>query len=155
VVPWRSLKEGFSAHDDGQHLGLHEMAHALRLINIIENDEYDFYDRKTMQQFDAEAKKEIEAMTQNPEGASFFRTYASSNLEEFFAVAVELFFERPKSLKRHNATLYSLLAKTVKIDPIAKSHRLDMGAKAETKPTNSHFHQYYSLYKQTVTIVHH
>jgi MtfA peptidase len=155
VVPWRSLKEGFSAHDDGQHLGLHEMAHALMLINIIENDEYDFYDRKTMQQFDAEAKKEIEAMTQNPEGASFFRTYASSNLEEFFAVAVELFFERPKSLKRHNATLYSLLAKTVKIDPIAKSHRLDMGAKAETKPTNSHFHQYYSLYKQTVTIVHH
>jgi hypothetical protein len=29
-----------------------------------------------------------------------------------------------------------------------------MGAKAETKPTNSHFHQYYSLYKQAVTIVH-
>lgn len=126
VVSWRSLKEGFSSHDDGHHLGLHEMAHALRLINIIENDEYDFYERGTMQLFDAEAKKEIDAMARNPEGEYFFRAYASSNLEEFFAVAVELFFERPKSLKRHNATLYSLLAKILKIDPIAKSHSRDM-----------------------------
>jgi hypothetical protein len=29
----------------------------------------------------------------------------------------------------------------------------DMGAKTETKPINPHFHQYYSLYKQTVTTV--
>lgn len=126
VVSWRSLKDGFSSHDDGQHLGLHEMAHALRLINIIENDEYDFYEREIMKQFDAEAKNEIDAMVHSPAGESFFRDYASSNLEEFFAAAVELFFERPKSFKRHNATLYSLLAKILKIDPIAKSHSIDM-----------------------------
>ncbi len=121
VVSWRSLKEGFSSHEDGRHLGLHEMAHALRLINIIENDEYDFYERKTMQQFDVEAKKEIAIMTSNNIGESFFRDYASSNLEEFFAVAVELFFEKPEAFKEHNSILYSLLAKILKIDPLSKS----------------------------------
>ncbi|MBK7711171.1 MAG: hypothetical protein IPJ37_09645 [Bacteroidales bacterium] len=37
------LQEGFSNQTDGLNsLGLHEMDHALRLINIVENEEYDF-----------------------------------------------------------------------------------------------------------------
>ena len=37
VLSWKSFKEGFADSTDGRNLGFHEMAHALRLINIVEN----------------------------------------------------------------------------------------------------------------------
>jgi Mlc titration factor MtfA (ptsG expression regulator) len=118
VVSLSSLKEGFVDSADGHHLGLHEMAHALRLINIVNNDEYDFYDRKTMEAFDRKAHIEIKKMLQGEKRASFFRDYSSTNLEEFFAVAVEAFFECSGEFREYSPELYHLLSKILKIDPI-------------------------------------
>ena len=42
-------------------------------------------------------------------GASVLRSYAGANEAEFFATAVEMFFERPELLRKGNAELYSLL----------------------------------------------
>jgi MtfA peptidase len=119
VLSWEDLKEGFRCHADGYHLGLHEMAHALRLINIIDNDEYDFYDRSIMKDFDKEAYQEISKINLHPHEKSIFREYAATNKEEFFAVAVELFFEQSNELKRYNSRLFDLLTKILKIDPSA------------------------------------
>jgi len=118
VVSWRSLKEGFVDPADGHHLGLHEMAHALRLINIINNDEYDFYDRDTMKAFDQQAYLEMAKMARGGKKASFFRDYSSTNLEEFFAVAIEAFFECSGEFREYSPELYQLLSKILKIDPI-------------------------------------
>jgi len=118
VVSLSSLKEGFVDPADGHHLGLHEMAHALRLINIVNNDEYDFYDRKTMEAFDRQAHLEMAKMLHGGKKASFFRNYSSTNLEEFFAVAVEAFFECSNEFREYSPELYSLLSKILKIDPI-------------------------------------
>ncbi len=45
VLAWRSFLSGFSDLADGRNLAIHEMAHALRLTNIVDNEEYDFIDR--------------------------------------------------------------------------------------------------------------
>jgi MtfA peptidase len=119
VLSWKDLKEGFRCHADGYHLGLHEMAHALKLINIIDNDEYDFYDRSIMKDFDKQAYQEISKINLHPHEKSIFREYAATNKEEFFAVAVELFFEQSNELKRYNPRLFDLLTKILKIDPSA------------------------------------
>ncbi len=118
ALSWKDLKDGFRSHADGIHLGFHEMAHALRLINIIENPEYNFYDRKIMVAFDREAKKEIEKIRNSTHSVSFFREYGTTNKEEFFAVAVEVFFEQAQAFKDYNPKLYQLLVRILKIDPV-------------------------------------
>lgn len=122
VLSWRSFKEGFADSTDGRNLGLHEMAHALRLINIVQNEEYDFYDRSVMAEFEKEAHNEtIKIM--NSEGISLFRSYSATNLDEFFSVAVECFFERAIDFRAYNQKLYNLLTKILKIDPAELSCR--------------------------------
>jgi MtfA peptidase len=117
VLSWKSFKEGFSNQTDGLNLGLHEMAHALRLLNIVENEEYDFYDRDVMNEFDKEAKNETAKLLNSPQEKSIFRNYGTINLDEFFSVAIECFFERSYEFKQYNPRLYSLLSKMLKIDP--------------------------------------
>ena len=118
VLSWRSFKDGFTCGTDGINLGFHEMAHALRLINIVDNPEYDFYDRKIMSEFEKEANKEIPRIKNSSEETGFFRRYSATNMDEFFAVAVECFFERSFEFSAYNPKLYGLLSKILRIDPV-------------------------------------
>ena len=44
VLSWKSFVQGYLDQNDGINLGLHEMAHAMRLENMIFNNEVDFFD---------------------------------------------------------------------------------------------------------------
>jgi len=119
VLSWKSFKEGFDNPVDGINLGFHEMAHALRLINIVENEEYDFYDRKIMDEFEKEAHNETIKILNSSEHVSLFRNYSATNIDEFFSVAVECFFEKPFEFRKYNPKLYGLLTKILNTDPSA------------------------------------
>ncbi len=114
VLSWRNFVEGYSKESDGRNLGLHEMAHALRLENAIYNDEFDFIDADILRDFDALAEQEISKIKK---GYDFFRFYGSTNLQEFFAVAVENFFERPHAFFEYNPELYKSMVQKLKQDP--------------------------------------
>lgn len=116
VLSWRNFMEGYEIHDDGRNLGLHEMAHALRLENSIYNDEYGFIDSNDLKQFDRLAQYEMGKI--RAEQRTIFRGYAAENVHEFFAVAVENFFERPEVFKSYNSELYYVLSRLLKQDPI-------------------------------------
>jgi len=118
VLSWKGFKEGFANPSDGRNLGFHEMAHALRLINIVDNEEYDFYDRDIMDEFDIEAQKETLKILNSPLDVTFFKNYFVPNSMEFFSVCVECFFEKPYGLKDYNPKLYLLLSQILKIDPL-------------------------------------
>ncbi|WP_421892577.1 zinc-dependent peptidase [Marinoscillum sp.] len=120
VLSWKHFVEGYSK-SDGVNLGLHEMAHALQLENIVMNDEYDFLDSEAIKHWQALASAEI-VRIQN-DAASFFREYGASNHAEFFAVAVENFFERPVAFHDYQPALYSALARLLKQDPMLLSHK--------------------------------
>jgi Mlc titration factor MtfA (ptsG expression regulator) len=116
VLSWNNFVEGFIKPDDGRNLGLHEMAHALRLENAIENEEYGFLDDSVLRKWTDLCYREIEKM-QNGE-STFLRAYASANSQEFFAVAVENFFERPAEFVDWHPELYETLAGMLKQDPL-------------------------------------
>lgn len=59
----------------------------------------------------------------------FFRLYAFESMEEFFAVAVENFFERTQQFQQEQPDLYIILANLFKQDPL-KLHV----PRAEQKP---------------------
>ena len=48
----------------------------------------------------------------------FFRRYAFENIEEFFAVAVENFFERTQQFHQEQPELYRILVNLFKQDPL-------------------------------------
>jgi Mlc titration factor MtfA (ptsG expression regulator) len=114
VLSWKSFVDGYIHPTDSVNLGLHEMAHALRLENIIHNEEYHFFDPALIDQLDSYAHSICSGQfTESP----FFRNYACVNTHEFFAVAVENFFERPVQFKTALPALYSILAQLLNQDP--------------------------------------
>ncbi|HEY3403534.1 MAG TPA: zinc-dependent peptidase [Ohtaekwangia sp.] len=116
VLSWQSFIDGYITPTDSINLGLHEMAHALRLENIIRNDEDDFFDEHLLEKFD-ELAQNICNNTQNW-SESFFRPYACANVHEFFAVSVENFFERSEAFKQQIPELYDILSKLLNLDPL-------------------------------------
>jgi MtfA peptidase len=126
VLSWKSFREGFADPTDGRNLGFHEMAHALRLTNIVQNEEYDFYDREIMDEFEKEAHNETLKILNSPSEVSFFRPYSTTNPDEFFSVAVECFFEKPVDFKNYNPKLYFLLTKILKLDPSVIYNSLEL-----------------------------
>lgn len=116
VLSWKSFMDGFRDPRDGVNLGYHEMAHALKLEEIVDNDDYSFSDSQTFHDFEKEAIIEMQKVKDNPENSTFLREYAATNLSEFFAVAIENFIERPKEFKDYNDKLYSLLTRILNFD---------------------------------------
>lgn len=116
VLSWKNFVEGYADNEDGRNVGLHEMAHALRLENAISNTEYGFLDEKILKIWSELCNQEMEKM--NNGEAGFFRAYAGTNGHEFFAVAVENFFERPGEFQDWNPKLYETLARILNQDPL-------------------------------------
>ena len=116
VLSWNHFVEGYKNEEDSINLGLHEMAHALKLENNIFNREYGFLDEDVLEKWEKLAKEEIENMREGK--SNFFRKYAAANQHEFFAIAVENFFERPRGFYEHSPELYKTMASLLKQNTI-------------------------------------
>lgn len=115
ILSWNSLNSGFANNSDGINLLMHELAHALWLENKL-------FNYRTFEIEALEAYEVMAAVTRADWQASgqehFFRRYALANEEEFFAVAVENFFERPVQFSAALPDLYTTLVNLFKQDPI-------------------------------------
>lgn len=115
VLSWNRLVKGFKISDDKINLGLHEMAHALMHTIIYSNDhenDLDPYLRDIVRLSQSEMEK-IKS-----EDYHFFRKYAGTNIYEFFAIAVECFFEVPHEFKEELPILYQYMVKLLKQNPV-------------------------------------
>jgi Mlc titration factor MtfA (ptsG expression regulator) len=115
VLSWQSFIDGYINPTDSLNVGLHEMAHALRLENIIRDEEYHFFNQDLMDKFDEFARKACDTMAHEAE--PFLRPYACTNAHEFFSVAIENFFERPVAFRSALPELYDVLTKLLNQDP--------------------------------------
>ncbi|MDN4165801.1 zinc-dependent peptidase [Cytophagales bacterium LB-30] len=105
ALSWKSFLEGYLDPSDAYNLGLHEMAHALKLENRIPNEEYQFLQASILKEIDDRYFENSEDLALGK--PTLLRAYAGVNKEEFFAVAVENFFERPQEMKQHLPRLYA------------------------------------------------
>ena len=115
ALSWKDFVEGY-LRKDGRNLGLHEMAHALRLENRILNQEHSFLKAHDLKEWELHAQRTMKEIQEGNE--SFFRDYGGVNNEEFFAVAVENFFERPIEFKEKHPLTYQTLCRLLRQDPV-------------------------------------
>jgi Mlc titration factor MtfA (ptsG expression regulator) len=115
MISWRDFIHGYSHTRDAHNVGLHEMAHALWFEDRISNAEQGFLHPELLQDWIDHADGEIERIRSG--GSRLFRSYAGTNQAEFFAVAVEYFFEKAHEFQKELPELYSVLSAMLKQDP--------------------------------------
>ncbi len=102
----RQLREGFDRPSDGFNPGLHEFAHVLDFDRGRADGLPCFVPHRLVRPWVDQIHQGIARVEAH---RSILRAYAATNEAEFFAVATEAFFERPKELSRAHPTLYALL----------------------------------------------
>lgn len=112
----RDIRHGFCVGDDGLNVGLHELAHVLDMANGRADGVPIGATWMTKAPWVEVLADRLRKM-QYQQDDSVLRPYAGTNEAEFFAVAVEVFFEQPERLRVQDPQLYDMLADYFNIDP--------------------------------------
>lgn len=119
VLSWDAVRAGFSNERDGHNTAMHELAHVLD----IEDGRFD--GTPELHRFAAYAPwanvmSEAYLGLRAAKRKQVLRSYGATNEAEFFAVATEAFFEKPKQLRTRSPELYALLVEYYMTDPAAE-----------------------------------
>lgn len=120
VLSMKSLLHGWIDDNDGVNLGLHEMAHALSIENLVRNNEFNFIDANIIRSLKALAIPEMNKI--KIDQYSIFRSYGATNFREFFAVATEVFFEQPDTFNTYHPQMFEIMVKLLNINPLEYKH---------------------------------
>jgi len=119
VLSWESVQQHLAESRDGHNVVLHEFAHELDLedgyvdgIPLLEAPSSTRVWARVLR----ERFEELQRKTRNGE-ADLLNAYGASNRAEFFAVATELFFERPVEMRERYPDLYRELLGFYRQDP--------------------------------------
>lgn len=104
---------------DNVNVAVHEMAHALVYNNFFAQYGADPHFRLNYEKFSSSTGAILADVITNRR--SYLRSYAFSNLHEFWAVSVEAFFVNPWGLRLNMPELYSVLCRVLNQDPSTKN----------------------------------
>jgi Mlc titration factor MtfA (ptsG expression regulator) len=111
---------GYSQKSDNVNVAVHEMAHALLYNNFFaQYGGTDSHFRLNYERFSSSTGPILANVITNRR--SYLRSYAFSNLHEFWAVSVEAFFENPAGLRANMPELYDALSRVLNQDPVTQT----------------------------------
>ncbi len=119
-LSWKHFLYGYSykSKHDNINVAVHEMAHALLHNNFFAQYGADLHFRLNYEKFSTSTGQILaDVITRR---RSYLRSYAFSNMHEFWAVSVEAFFENPSGLKQNMPDLYDALCRVLNQDPGTK-----------------------------------
>ncbi len=110
-----ALERGFRDWQNGENVGLHEFAHVLdHADGQIDGAPVLALPPELRGAWTDVVQRELARVKR---GAGILNSYAGTNEAEFFAVAIESFFEEPTRLAQHHPELYELLSKALQQEP--------------------------------------
>ena len=121
VLAWDSITGGARNIQDGRNVVFHEFAHQLDQEDgdadgapILEN-------RSCYRSWATVLGEEYERLRSKTQGRrrSVLNKYGATNPAEFFAVATEAFFEKPRQMHKRSPELYEELKNYYKLDPLS------------------------------------
>ena len=119
ILAWDSVVHGAENFLDGHNVVLHEFAHQLD-SETGSTDGAPILGGAGSYRSWAEVLSEeyMDLRKDSYHGRrSIMDHYGATNPAEFFAVATETFFEKPRRMKKHHAELFEILQKYYRIDP--------------------------------------
>lgn len=113
VLSWDAVRNGLANPSDGRDTALHEFAHVLDIADGVFDGTPVLHELKHYREWSHILGKHYLELRARP-GRGIVRDYGAINEAEFFAVATEYFFERPKTLRRKAPDLYRALSRYYK-----------------------------------------
>ena len=123
LLSWKNVEEGNADPIDNLNLALHEMAHVLHL-DALHTERKSLHFFRHIRSWDRVAKVEMHRVRKD--GDHYLRSYAGTNLHEFFAVCVEHFFETPEIFIQREPRLYFRLCLLLNQDPLSGSSDFEL-----------------------------
>lgn len=116
-LSWDNFVKGVSGQTPNCNVGLHEMGHALAYVNFVTQTEEDKHFKKEFHNFSKVARPIFTAMQGGAK--NLLGDYAATNYHEFWAVAVELFFENSVQFRHELPELYEAMSRVLNQDPLS------------------------------------
>ncbi|NQZ58775.1 MAG: zinc-dependent peptidase [Lentisphaeraceae bacterium] len=120
VLSWNHSRQGGKNFKDAQNVVLHEFAHQLDQIDGAADGIPTLSSREQYLNWAAVLHREYDKLVDKTERRkkSLMDKYGATNIAEFFAVASETFFEKPRQMKRKLPELYDELSQYYGLDPL-------------------------------------
>lgn len=116
-ISWNNFLDDYTDYTDSQNVGLHEMAHAISFDVFHGNGENNSASlNRRFQEYVKEAAPVFKNLRRGE--CDTLDYYAATNVEEFWAVAVETFFETPEDFRNSTPDLYDALCELLNQDPL-------------------------------------
>jgi Mlc titration factor MtfA (ptsG expression regulator) len=130
VIAWDEAKRGAADPSDGRNLVLHEFAHQLDFEDYATDGAPALNTGAEYRDWAKVMNEEFKALRAADEAGTptLLDTYGATNPAEFFAVATEAFFERPRALRARHPKLYAEFARFFRQDPASYSAEPAMNA---------------------------
>ena len=122
MLSWEHTLEGFADPSDNLNLALHEFAHSLKL-NAQNGSIKTFFTQYIDYWL---AISEEEKLRLKEEEETFLRKYGGTNDHEFFAVAVEHFFESPEDFRRELPDIFNHLCVLLNLNPLSPQSNYEL-----------------------------
>ena len=122
VLSWAAVEAGLRNECDGHETAAHEFAHVLDQGNQAFDGTPRLRAREDYRPWALVMSRHFLALRDGaPRQRAVLRTYGGKNESEFFAVATEAFFEKPRQMRELLPDLYAELRRFYGFDP-ASSH---------------------------------
>ena len=116
IIPWKDFLHGYQDNADGVNEGLRILAVALKIQDRISKPGLKMFSDIRRRKWVEVSKKEAQRLIKS--GQTRFGSVKEINPEEYFAVSVVYFFEKPKQMKEKHPELYFALSKLLGQNPL-------------------------------------
>ena len=125
MLSWRDVADAGSSADWGYNVVIHEFAHVLDQRDGTQASVPGLRDREVRRRWlaDLEAQFQQFCVAVDAGADTLLDPYGAEAIDEFFAVAAEVFFVAPRDLVREHPRVYALLVTFFDQDPIVDSER--------------------------------
>jgi len=114
ILSAKALEESWAYGEDGHNVVLHELAHLLDYETEFADGVPSLIDRRSTVAWQEMVRKEMRRIRRR---RSILRGYGATDPAEFFAVAVESFFERSHLMAMRHPELFAALEALFNLDP--------------------------------------
>lgn len=114
ILTAASAEHSWARPEDGDNVVIHELAHLFDFDNEGADGVPSLVASESASEWQALVRKEMKRVRR---GTSILRPYAAEAPSEFFAVAVEVFFEQPYRMASQHEELFEALVAFFQLDP--------------------------------------